>query len=74
MIHLFIIIIILFSSLVYADFTAIAVLVTFGVVLGKTTLTQLVVLAIIEVVVQVLNEHLNVNILKVQLLFLFLVY
>lgn len=52
------------SSLVFADFTAIAVLVSFGAVLGKTTLTQLVVLAIVEVVVQILNEHLNVNILK----------
>jgi ammonium transporter Rh len=32
--------------------------------LGKTTLTQLVVLALIEVVVQVANEYLNVNIIR----------
>lgn len=40
-------------------------LVSFGAVLGKTTLTQLVVLAIVEVVAQIANEHINVNILKV---------
>jgi hypothetical protein len=39
--------------------------VSFGAVLGKTTLTQLVVLALIEVVVQVANETLNVTVIKV---------
>ena len=38
---------------------------SFGAVLGKTTLTQLVVLALIEVVVQVANETLNVTVIKV---------
>jgi ammonium transporter Rh len=52
------------NSLVHADFTVIAILISFGAVLGKTTLSQLIVMAIIEVVAQVLNEHLNVNILK----------
>lgn len=52
------------ENLIHADFTVIAILISFGAVLGKTTLTQLVVLAIIEVVVQVYNEHLNMNIIK----------
>jgi ammonium transporter Rh len=59
-----------YSRLVFADFTAIAVLVSFGAVLGKTTLTQLVVLAVVEVMAQVINEHLNINIIKVRYLFL----
>lgn len=53
-----------FCSLVIADFTAIAVLVSFGALLGKTTLTQLVALAFIEVIVQSFNEYLNIYIVK----------
>jgi hypothetical protein len=41
---------------VLAEFTAISVLVTFSALIGKTTLTQLAVVAIIEVVVQVFTE------------------
>lgn len=48
----------------YADFTAIAVLVSFGAVLGKTTLTQLIIMATLEVVAQVFNEYLNIYIIK----------
>lgn len=52
------------DQLVIADFVAISVLVSFGAVLGKTTLTQLVVLAVIEVVIQTVNEWINVYIFK----------
>jgi ammonium transporter Rh len=52
------------NSLIFADFTTVAVLISFGVVLGKTTLTQLAVLALVEAVIQVLNEHLNVHIIQ----------
>ena len=48
------------DQLVDADFVAVAVLVSFGAVLGKTTLTQLVVMAIIEVVLQVVNDRINI--------------
>ena len=51
-------------NLALADFTAIAVLVTFGALIGKTTLTQLVVVAVVEVVVQVFNEYINIELLK----------
>ena len=53
------------DSLIHADYTVITVLVTLGAILGKTTLTQLVVVALIEVVVQVVNEFVNLRILKV---------
>lgn len=53
------------DSLVHADYTVITVLVTLGAILGKTTLTQLVVVALIEVVVQVVNEFVNLRVLKV---------
>ena len=51
-------------NLALADFTAIAVLISVSALIGKTTLTQLVVLAIIEVVVQVFNEHINLTLFK----------
>jgi ammonium transporter Rh len=52
------------DQLVDADFVAVAVLISFGAVLGKTTLTQLVVMAIIEVVLQVVNERINILIFQ----------
>jgi ammonium transporter Rh len=52
------------SSLVKADLTAVAVLVTLGALVGKTTLTQLVVLAVIEVVIQVFNEYINIHLIN----------
>lgn len=53
-------------SLVMADYTAVAVLVSVGALIGKTTLTQLVVLALIEVVIQVFNEYINVQLIYVR--------
>jgi len=53
-----------FYRLVYADISVIAVLVAFGAVLGKTTLTQLVVLALIGVTVQIVNEYINIYLIK----------
>ena len=49
-----------------ADYTAVAVLVSVGALIGKTTLTQLVVLALIEVVIQVFNEYINVQLIYVR--------
>ena len=45
------------QSLLHADFVCAAVLISFGAVLGKTNPAQLVVLALIEVVIQVWTEY-----------------
>ena len=49
-----------------ADFCAAAVLISFGAVLGKTSLTQLLVMATFEVVVQGINEHIGLHYLHVR--------
>jgi len=46
-------------SLIHADFVCAAVLISFGAVLGKTNPAQLVVLAVFEVVLQVINEYIG---------------
>ncbi|KAI6171142.1 Ammonium transporter domain containing protein [Aphelenchoides bicaudatus] len=46
-----------------ADYTAAAVLVSYGAVVGKLTPIQYVILALIEAPVSILNEHLVLNIL-----------
>ena len=51
------------KNLVNADLTAITILVSFGALLGKATLGQLVSMAIVESVVQVFNEYLNQNVI-----------
>jgi ammonium transporter Rh len=48
-------------SLIHADFVCAAILISFGAVLGKTNPAQLVVLALIEVVIQVWNEYIGVT-------------
>lgn len=53
------------ESILVADFCAAAVLISFGAVLGKTSLIQLIVMAFIEVAVQILNETFCVHYLKV---------
>lgn len=45
------------QSLLHADFVCAAVLISFGAVLGKTNPAQLVMLALIEVVIQVWTEY-----------------
>jgi ammonium transporter Rh len=52
------------QSLLVADFCSAAVLISFGAVLGKASLSQLVVMAFVEVILQSLNEHIGVDILK----------
>ena len=52
-------------SLLVADFCAAAVLISFGAVIGKATLSQLIVMATVEVVFQSLNEFVCVRYLKV---------
>ncbi|CAF3866502.1 unnamed protein product [Rotaria sordida] len=48
--------------LLKADFVCASVLISFGAVLGKTNPAQLVVLALIEVVIQVWNEYIGIEI------------
>jgi ammonium transporter Rh len=52
--------------LLVADFCAAAVLISFGAVIGKASLSQLLVMATIEVVVQSVNEHIGLEYLKVK--------
>eukprot|EP00794_Sanderia_malayensis_P008262 gene8262-9145_t len=53
------------KSLITSDFTAGAVLITFGAVLGKTSRLQLLVIAIIEVIFFAMNETILVHYLYV---------
>jgi ammonium transporter Rh len=48
-----------------ADFAAATVLISFGAVLGKTSPLQLLIMAVIEVVLSQVNEHIGLDILKV---------
>ena len=50
-----------------ADFAAAAVLISFGAVLGKTSPLQLLVMALIEVVLQQVNEYIGVHELHVSI-------
>lgn len=54
------------KSLLVADFCAAAVLISFGAVLGKASLTQLLVMATFEVVIQSVNEHVGLHYFKVR--------
>lgn len=49
------------KSLLHADFVCASVLISFGAVLGKTNPSQLIVLALIEVVIQVWNEYVGIT-------------
>jgi len=49
------------TTLLHADFVCAAVLISFGAVLGKTNPAQLVVLALIEVVIQVWNQYVGLH-------------
>ena len=57
----------LVDSMLYSDFAAAAVLISFGVVIGKTSPLQLIVMALIEIVVFFGNEVIGRKYLKVQL-------
>ena len=48
-----------------ADFCSAAVLISFGAVLGKATMIQLIFMATFEVVIQGINEHIGLEIFKV---------
>ncbi|KAM6464189.1 ammonium transporter Rh type A [Liasis olivaceus] len=52
------------ESMINADFSTAAVLITFGAVLGKTSPVQMLILTIFEIAIFVCNEHLVVNVLK----------
>ncbi|CAG2222915.1 CD241 [Mytilus edulis] len=48
-----------------ADFAAATVLISFGAVIGKTSALQLLIMAVIEVVLSQLNEHIGLQLLNV---------
>jgi ammonium transporter Rh len=48
-----------------ADFCAAAVLISFGAVLGKVSLSQLIIMATFEVIIQSVNEHIGLHFFKV---------
>ena len=52
-------------SLLVSDFTSASVLIAFGAVIGKATLSQLLVMGFFQVVFQRFNEYVCVNYLKV---------
>ena len=52
--------------MISADFCAIAVLISMGSVIGKASLSQLIVMATFEVVLQSLNEFIGVKYLQVK--------
>jgi ammonium transporter Rh len=53
------------NSFMLADFAAAVVLITYGALLGKTTPTQLLVLALLEINFMVLNELINTESLRI---------
>ncbi|XP_052089957.1 ammonium transporter Rh type A-like [Mytilus californianus] len=53
------------SDMLTADFAAATVLISFGAVLGKTSALQLLIMAVIEVVLSQLNEHIGLELLNV---------
>lgn len=52
------------KSLLVADFCAAAVLISFGAVIGKASLSQLIIMATFEVVIQGVNELIGLHYLK----------
>jgi len=54
-------------SMINADFSTAAALISFGAVLGKTSPVQMLILAILEITIFSCNEHLVTKILQVQL-------
>ncbi|KAL7991358.1 hypothetical protein Chor_015614 [Crotalus horridus] len=52
------------ESMINADFSTAAVLISFGAVLGKTSPVQMLILTMFEISIFVCNEHLVVNVLK----------
>ena len=53
------------DRMLVSDFAAAAVLISFGVVIGKTSPLQLIVMTLIEIVFYVVNEVIGRNILGV---------
>ena len=49
------------ERIIVADFVAAAVMISLGAVLGKTNLCQLIVMAIIEVILQSINEYIGLR-------------
>jgi hypothetical protein len=56
------------TRMLVSDFAAAAVLISFGVVIGKTSPLQLIVMTLIEIVFYVVNEVIGRNLLGVRTL------
>ncbi|XP_058038922.1 ammonium transporter Rh type A isoform X1 [Ahaetulla prasina] len=52
------------ESMINADFSTAAVLISFGAILGKTSPVQMLILTMFEITIFVCNEHLVVNVLQ----------
>jgi len=52
------------TSMLYSDFAAAAVLISFGVVIGKASPFQLIVMALLEIVLYETNEHIGRHYIK----------
>jgi hypothetical protein len=48
-----------------SDFCSAAVLISFGAIIGKASLSQLIIMAFVEVVLQSVNEFIGINYLQV---------
>ena len=53
--------------MLYSDFAAAAVLISFGVVIGKTSPLQLIVMSLIEIVLFTVNETIGRKYLRVNI-------
>jgi ammonium transporter Rh len=51
-----------------ADFATVAVIISLGAVIGKTSPLQLIVMAMIEIAIFATNEWFGINVLKVNIL------
>ncbi|XP_071484200.1 ammonium transporter Rh type B-A-like, partial [Diadema antillarum] len=51
------------QTMLFADFTSAAILISFGALLGKASPLQLIIMAFFEVICAIGNEHIGVNIL-----------
>ena len=62
-------VLLLFFSMLLSDFASAAVMISFGVVIGKTSPLQLIVMALIEIVLFTINEVIGRKYLKVRISF-----
>ena len=54
------------DRIINADFSTATVLISFGAVLGKTSLVQLLIMTVLEIGIFAINEHLVANVFEVK--------